>query len=502
MKISREGLESQVLELFDTYLHEDDVVIGVLRYGAHIPHIYQNACLKRGLTPKPVRLLLSHMLSFFPVEFYQKNNFVILDDTVYEGVEMANWLERVQRNYNIARERIRTATLIRHEESQFEPDYPSEILRDAQYIAWKEELASLVRNDIRPTERDHPLYYFEIEKLELGFLLSLLEDYGYIHPVGNNWDTPIFRLSLTIDSSVVKNLLPLPGIDLENIFKIRIYWNKHPNGFRLTMAPMGFPTINIDSFIHSKASQTLAELLGLESTFFEEIYRSHPEQLRGQMLFYFASRSIAALLIQHLLIQITPRLKRHGCSISCIDPEVVDGDVHYIFPKEYISFYACVFARLKEIISMKPDLGSLPFVEEWKKPERNRRKASEDPLLPDIYRTLAFITQKVDPAIWNGKRWVPNRELNTGVSHQQLVCEFKDSLFVSAALDELLDSGLMRAKDAAVDMSGNVFTRIFLSGGEYNAVQVSRIADTWRSTHLSIDPKAIEEEALELWGAY
>ena len=88
------------------------------------------------------------------------------------------------------------------------------------------------------------------------------------------------------------------------------------------------------------------------------------------------------------------------------------------------------------------------------------------------------------------------------ISIQELLREFKDPFYVSRALDELLELGLLRALDMATDNNKNIFTRVFLSGGEYNAVQVSRIADTLRfepKPHI-IDFKAAEDESIELWG--
>jgi hypothetical protein len=84
-------------------------------------------------------------------------------------------------------------------------------------------------------------------------------------------------------------------------------------------------------------------------------------------------------------------------------------------------------------------------------------------------------------------------------TYKDLVAEFNNPLFVSAALDELLDAGLLRAEDGSPASSQKTYTRMFLSGGEYNAVQVSRIADTWRAVAPVIDPLLILEEAIELW---
>jgi hypothetical protein len=85
MKLNRENLEQQILDLFNKYIDEDALVIGILRYGAHIPHLYYYACLRRGQKPKKIKLLLNHLLPFFPPDYYRNKKLILLDDTVYRG---------------------------------------------------------------------------------------------------------------------------------------------------------------------------------------------------------------------------------------------------------------------------------------------------------------------------------------------------------------------------------------------------------------------------------
>jgi hypothetical protein len=502
MNIDRNGIREQIVNFVEKYINENDFVIGVLRYGAHIPHIYQNACNKLNKRPKQVNIVLSHMLGFFPENFYKEKNFIILDDTVYEGVEMKRIISTLVNEHKVPVERVKTATLIAHEHSKYLPDYPqpSEKFPDHQYIAWKEELASLVRRDIRPTERDHPLFYFDGCNLDLGTFIALLSDYGHLHPVGGDWDAPVFRASLTIDSSILSDLHDLIGIELDEVSKIRFYWQQTETGCRITAAPIVFIRLDTDRFL-DKSDQDLARRCGLNDDFFKNLYKESPENSRGHMLFFFVGRSLAALMLRHFIAQIAPRMVQLGCSLQSVRPEVVDAAVNYIFPDAYLEFYNTIFNNLKMIIGMSYETDNLPFIEEWRKIEAPKERIDIDPLIPDAYEILDFITKDSDSARWNGARWVPAKRDYKGVTHQDLVKEFKDAAFISAALDELLDSGLIRAMDRILNSENGVYEREFFPGGEYNAVQVSRIADVLRCDKLTIDPKLTEEEALELWGA-
>lgn len=504
MKTDEENIKTYIKNFIDKYISDDYIVVGVLRYGAHIPHIYQNACVENGKEAKPIKLLLSHMLPFFPPEFYSKNKFLLLDDTVFRGIEILK-LKSDLEDLGVAKDNIRTATLVVHKDSKYEPDFPipSFRLREAEYIAWKEVLGSLVAGDFRPTERDHPLYFFGAKNIEIGQFLSVLQDYGEIHSVGT-WNSKVLKISLTIDAAILRPTLKLEGVDLGNTYKIRFYWGQTSGMAKLTVVPMGFPVIDLKRFIDSGSSRTLARLLGLKESFYEDLCSICHENYRGQMLFYFASRSISALLLGLFMEHVAPRLRSPESSLELYSPDEIDDAVRYIFPQEYLDFYNVIFNKLKKIMEVNVGVYSIPLFEDWKKPDKADTYPQKDPLLPSIYTILSFLVKDIDPAIWDGRNWIPNYSYpGKGVSYQELLSEFKNTLFVSKALDELLESGLLRAKDWQIDENNKRFTRVFLPGGEYNAVAVSRIAETLvYQTPFSIDPKVIEEEAIDLWGPY
>ena len=499
--LSKESLKSQIQKFGDAYFKEDEIVVGILRYGAHIPHIYRDIYQEKSQSSRPIQLLLSHMLSYFPPAFYQGKRFLLLDDTVFSGCAMCNLKKILETEHSVPEENILTAALVLNEHSEFEPDYFSKRLSDAEYIAWKEVLGSLVTQDARPTDRDHPLYYFRIRQMKLGHFLDVLNNYGIVH-TSSTTNSGIFKITLTIDAHVVKERIntELPSVVLGEIYKIRFYWKQEedPNLVTLTMAPMGFPEINIDQFIANKDGQLLAKIVGLDENFFDDIYNTYPENHRPEMLFYFASRSIAALALEYFLIEVTT-----FCDLEFLDPTEVDEPIVYVFPEEYQRFYKTISGKINKILSeKKPKAYELNFFPTWKKLEEFNIPHQKDILIPISYEILGFLARDGDSAKWDGKRWVPNQSNDEqGVSFQELLDEYKDPIFISRALDELLDMGLLRAKD--MEIRKGCFTRIFLGGGEYNAVQVSSIADTLNyEFDRKIDQKIIEEEALELWGPF
>jgi hypothetical protein len=501
MTLTKDTLEGQVCRFFSNCAHDDEIVIGVLRYGAHLPHLYQNACRANSVTPKQIRLVLSHMLGFFPLNFYRNQRFLVIDDTVYEGTEMRRVTALLTDSYKIPKEQIRTATLIAHEGCEFVPSCPRPQMKlaDAEYVAWKEELATLVRRDIRPTERDHPLYYLAGEKLRLSQFLSVIEQYGAVHPVGDDWDVPVFRFTVTLGASALEDLIALPGIEFGSSAKIRFYWRDAGDGFQLTVAPIVFARVNVSGF--GKKSTILEDLIGLHHGFFEGIESSDVRE-RDRMLFYFATRGLAAIVMLRLFSQILPLLNAADIGLKCVPAEKVDGYVKYIFPEQYEVFYGTIFERLKALISSPIEEMILPLAEKWTKPEPSITLTRRDPALPQIYELLGFVTQNRNPADWDGIKWRAKNTENAGVTIKDLTNHFRDPVFVSSALDELLDSGLLRAMDYATDPTNSVFDRQVLPGGEYNAIHVSRIADTLSCSPAAIDPQLAMEEACELWGTY
>ena len=510
MKINRENLEQQILDLFNNYFDEDSIVVGILRYGAHIPHLYYNACLKQHQNPKNVKLLLSHMVTFFPPSYYKNKKLILLDDTVYLGKGMLGLRSTLINECNVPEENIRTAALIRHDGFDSpRTDYPipNIELPNAEYIAWKGLLGSLVSQDIRPTDRDHPLYYFEFERIELGQFTDILQDYGWVHSSGT-WNSTVFRLILTIDASVIKNVLKLPGVEIGSICKLRIYWHQDGNKVQCTIVPMGFPVIDLEKFILEGGGKILAKHVGLSDHYYDDIYNLHSEHSRNPMLYYFASRSIAAFVLELFLEQLVPAIKGFGGELKLIVPQEVDGPIEYVFPNEYNEFHTKVLNNLEHTLSdHAPNVHTIEHQRGWKKLHRPASQLQKDPLMPRIYEILGFLAKDRSPVKWNGKEWVSDTDNDmpqNGVSVEQLIAEFKDPLFISRALDELLESGLLRARDLPISSGSSIFMRKFLPGGEYNALQVSRIADTlsYNKNGITIDPKFAEEESIELWGRY
>lgn len=501
MKINRENLKHQVMKLCEDYLLEDDIVVGVLRFGAHIPHVYRNACLEKSLKPKKIRLLLSHILPFFPKKYYENKKIVLLDDTVYTGTELYKLKKMLINQLGVLENNIQTVTLVAHEDSSFEPDYPKPAirLRNAEYIAWKEVLGSLVAQDIRPTERDHPLYFFEVKNFELGGFLDILKNYGTLHSVGAP-NSEVLKISLTIDSSNMQKAKNLAGVTLSSTYKIRIYLRQDAGNAKFTAVPMGFPVIDINKLIENGGSRDLAKLIGLPEDFYENIYTSYHTDFRDTAVFYYASRSIAAYLLELLIKQITPKVENLNSKIGLLDSREEDGSVKYEFPIEYEIFYKKVFKSLTTAIK-NSKMQNLSLFDAWEKPERVANNLQFDPLLPAPYEILGFLAKEIDTAKWDGKKWMPNfSTLETGITYQDLLSEFKDPLFISRSLDYLLESGLLRAKDLLIGK--NLFTRIFLPGGEYNAVQVSRLSDMLKfQPPFDFNPAVAEEEAIDLWGS-
>ena len=441
------------------------------------------------------------MLPFYNKEFFTNRKFVLLDDTVYRGTGIRKLYETLEK-FGIEEKNIKTATLVVHHDSSYEPDYPTPKirLRDAEYIAWKEVLGSLVASDIRPTERDHPLYFFSLENLNLGDFIEILKKYGEIHSVGNS-NSKIIKFTLTVDSSILKNDLRIKGLDLGSIFKVRFYWSQISGITKFTAVPMGFPVIDMEKFIQSGSNQILATHLGLRPNFFEELTSILPEYIEN-VQFYYASRGLSALFFEKLFNEISSEFNNSKSKIKLLEPNQVDGPVQYLFPDEYIEFYNTLFKRIKVVLKGDSCDKKKYSNSAWKKIECFNIVQQEDPLIPDIFSLLKFVVKENDSAIWDGKKWKPN-EIEFGITFSKLLAEINNIPFISKALDELLESGLLRAKDLSLENAPHCFTRVFLPGGEYNAVAVSRITDVLNYKPLfTIDPKFVEEEINDLWGPY
>lgn len=510
MRINKENLEQQILDLFNNHIDEDTIIVGILRYGAHIPHLYYNACRERQQKPKNIKLLLSHMVTFFPPDYYENKKLILLDDTVYRGKGMADVRLNLINKCKVPKENIFTAALIRNEGFDSPPtDFPSPNIQlpNAEYIAWKELLGSLVSQNTRPTDRDHPLYYFEFEKIELGQFTDILQEYGWVHSSGT-WNSTVTRIILTIDASVIKDVLKLPGVEIGSIYKFRFYWHEKDSKVQVTIVPMGFPVINLEKFISEGGGKILANHIGLDDHYFDNIYSLHFEDSRNPMLYYFASRSIAAFVLELFLNQLIPLIEGFGGKLKHIAPQLVDGPIEYVFPNEYKEFHEKIMSNIESILADHTrNFQNTESQTGWKKIHRHNTQAQKDPLIPRIYEILGFLAKDRNPVNWNGKEWIPDIDNDTperGISASELIVEFKDPVFISRTLDELLESGLLRARDLPAHRGSSIFMRKFLPGGEYNALQVSRIADTlnYDVSSVAIDPNFAEEETIELWGRY
>jgi hypothetical protein len=118
--------------------------------------------------------------------------------------------------------------------------------------------------------------------------------------------------------------------------------------------------------------------------------------------------------------------------------------------------------------------------------------------MPREYSVLEVLTRNHDSAVFNGKAWVPSETSEELVTFRSLMDTIGDPIVISAALDDLLDSGLLRAKDAEIAPTGPEYSRVFLAGGEYNALQVSRVARSCRAVMAS-RADTVEESDFDHW---
>ena len=167
-------------------------------------------------------------------------------------------------------------------------------------------------------------------------------------------------------------------------------------------------------------------------------------------------------------------------------------------PDEYHKFYASVLDALNEILKDSA-VSVLPLTAAWPLPVSVPiARPRLDVHLPQKYDLLEYMTRNVDPVYYDGVRWCPNTATGpTPVTIDELIHEFRDPLFISGAIDELLDSGLLKAFDYKVN--DHQYTRAFAHGGEYNAARVSRLVAALRATPIDIPDGVAEREARELW---
>jgi len=434
------------------------------------------------------KVILSHMLEFMPPTEFAGKSFILLDDTIYRGRQMRHNVAKLE-SLGVAPGRIKTAALVVHQESEYTPSIPPlRTLPDEDYIRWKDEFAALVRRQRRSTDRDHPLYFFEIKNLNSGALLSAFERFGYVSSVGRGAYDPLYAFSVTIDSEVVREtcldsmkLRDFPGLHIADVCKLRFYWEQQNGSLSLTAVPMVFCGLEFGDFI-SRATEVFERLTHVPLHALDYLRQS--DTAWRSFVFYLISRAVAGDLLLRFLEDFVPHVNSMGGSIRSLKPEGEDFPVQYILPPAYESFHEAVISQIGHVLSAGCLDPALDLAFPWSRhaleqhePTRSRGCAG----LPREYSVLEVLTQNYDPAVFDGQAWVPNQEPAPPLSIKSLLASIGDPLLVSTALDELLDSGLLRAKDAPVGPAASHYTRVFLPGGEYNALQVSRIARSCRA---------------------
>lgn len=482
---------SRDIESLLSRLPSHDMVIGMLRYGAHLPHLCELAL--------PMNLVLSHIVPFMNRAAFADKKIVILDDTIYRGSEMQRIMQDLTDRMGVTLAQLYRAVAIVNSRSKYLPDNDAPRLKDADYIVWKESLASLVRGGLRPTERDYPLYYFETADLSLGRMLSHLHRFGALHPASADLAGKAFRATLTLSSDLLGDVRDLPGLDVEDVCKIRFHFYRTcENGpLRMVVIPMAFSRLTIDHFLESGSGEVLAANLGLRSAFYRDVYTSDSAEPRA-FLYYMVSRSLGAVALNSFLTRLSARFGT--ATLVSLPSEKIDGNVRYVFPPLYTEFYE----HVREALPLVSGGEQLDLVDSlnWRPRDGGvQRELKRDPIIPESYQITEFVCAKTKPAKWERKEWVPNSELGQGVAHRELLAYFRNPLFVSAALDDLIDSGLLRAQDCAMDAASNVWERMLFPGGEFKAQEIHTVADAW-GVETGVSDDVVREELLELWGPF
>jgi len=430
------------------------------------------------------------MLDFLPKDTYVgDSHFVVLDDTVYRGLQMQKHVRRLQ-TLGVDRKRITTAALIVHEKSGFTPDLISRKLDDRAYVEWKDGFTRLVRTQRRSTDRDHPLYFFELDGLSSGAMLSILQTFGDVASIDDESFGAVYAFSVAMDCRAILSEANIPvdlwdveGLKLENLCKIRLYWEEIDGRMSLTLVPMVFATLDLEAFEQAR-SQAFPDLAGIELSSLD--YLRPNEDARGRFAFFLLSRSIAAKVLEQFLTGFVANLTLRGSTIRRMEADQQDFPIKYVFPEPYEKFYAWVCARVDILLKssflsaermplFRPGTGANIM--------RSHYEICGDSGLPPKYGLLRILCREADAASFDGKEWVPNEDYGTFVTYSTFLSEIPDPLLVSRGLDELLDSGLLRAGDANIAPAGlrPVYSRVYRPGGEFNAVLVSRLALSCRT---------------------
>jgi hypothetical protein len=464
-------------------LPEHDLVVGMLRYGAHLPHLCE--------LDHDIPLLLSHMVAFEERSFYAEKRIVLLDDTIYRGTEMSRLWTYFVEQLGVPRESLVRAVVVVHAGSEYQPEIRIHTLKDADYIVWKESLASTIRGDIRPTERDYPLYYFDTT-VPIGRLLSILGGFGTLHAASADGAADVFRTTLVVNANALAPLKSCPGLSIEDICQIKLhYYTDHITAKnRLVVIPMAFCRLSVPEFFSGGGDQVLARVLELPRTFYYDVLTSNCVDPQA-FVYYLVSRSLCAVLLRSLLARVVPRLGNG--SLTSLDPVVIDGHVRYRFPAAYEKFHGVVREMLP--LTSSTEQLDLVDVDHWALPlEERAGKLKADPIIPASYQITQMICS-------NAAQTATASLDQTGISHRELFKAFNRPTFVARALDDLIDSGLLRAVDAAVDVERTVWDRQLYTGGEFKAAEVHTLADAW-AIEPDVSDEVVREELAELWGPF
>jgi hypothetical protein len=480
--INVETVQNDIDTYLDGVLPNVDLVVGVLRYGAHLPHLWRNANRLKDHLP----LVLSHMVDFLPKEILRDKRVLVLDDTVYRGRQMQENVGRVA-DLGVPPENISSAAVVIHKASQFVPTFrPHLVCDEEEYIAWKTAFSGLVRSQRRSIDRDHPLYFFNISNARSGTILSVLENFGFVSAAGEAGNERIFSFAATIQSKLLLNRLQqplhpksIPGLELSDVCKVRLYWEASKSGIELTVVPMVFGTLDFSRFLASGAERVFNDLTGVSIKDLEYL-RATPKAWQ-RFIFFLITRSIAAGLVLQFIEDFAAQLRARGADIQSIDPDWQDRPVINVFPPAYDQFHEIIRQRIVEILHQYPTTPTIPFP--WPRPtltaDSIETRKSARIGMPGKFAILAALTRKHPAAFFDGRCWLPTENTDGALTFEQLRTEMRSPVALSVALDELLDAGLLRAKDALISNDGPQYGRVYLPGGEYNALQVSRIVQNW-----------------------
>ncbi|MEO8035645.1 MAG: hypothetical protein ABI837_14515 [Acidobacteriota bacterium] len=439
------------------------------------------------------------MIDFMPRGFFVGKRICLLDDTVYRGRELIKVADHMVNDLGVNRADISTATVAVHsraavdERHQYIAKYS-----DAEYIEWKEELARIVQRTLRPTDRDHPLYYYVLNGVSLARLLAILRRAGPFYSVGSDASGATIRFSVPLPRLADDERLRIPGLSLQSIPKIRLYCRPKGSQIDVTCVPMMFGRVSLDEFLRD-GSEKLCSALRLDEGFFQRVWESDAPD-RGRMLFFFATRGLAALALRLFLEEdVVPCLP--AGAVTSVRPEARDRHVRYEFPAEYVEFHENVFQMLRGAVSARsaesPALNRQVALFD---DTSNKDLCDTDPeaLAP---RLLAHLADQCEPAEWNGSTWEPRTDEGVDIEYRDLIPAVGDGMALSRILDELLDSGLLRARDSRIEAEQPTYARTYRCGGEYKAVEVARIRDSFECGD-SDDYRVFgEEERLALWGS-